>query len=120
MQFRMRRRNKQSSLSRTFAIALLAVVLAGAQVAGVTHRITHAPGLGGQASWQTQQNQDGGRTPAHDCAAYDAATLADGPPLAQSASASTPPTQHLHAAVFSAVADRSPHLPFHSRAPPRA
>ncbi len=121
MLFSRRHRNKQWSLSRACSIALVAILLAGAQIAGVGHRIAHAPGIGGQASWQTLlQEQDGGSTPAHDCAAYDAAALSDGPPLAPPASASSPPTQHLNAAAFSAVADSSPHLPFHSRAPPRA
>ena len=116
-----RHRNKQLSLLRACSIALLAIALAGAQIAGVAHRIAHAPGLGGPASWQTLlQEQDGGRTPAHDCAAYDAAILGDGPPLAQSAPASAPRVQHLHAAAFSAVFDSSPLLPFQSRAPPRA
>lgn len=122
MLFRGRRQKKKLSLVRVGSIALLSVALVGAQIAGVEHRIDHAPGLGDQsAQWQAplQQDQDNDRSPAHDCAAYDAATVGEGPPLAQSAWTSDSTPESVPATMVSTVADSSPHLPFHPRAPPR-
>lgn len=123
---------------RAFSVALLAAALVGAQIAGVEHRIAHAPGSDQhRAHWQALLHDrndeehsredhahhvhDGGdEAPAHDCAAYDAATLGDGPPIASSKPAATPPPQSARSTGGNAVVDNCPHLPFHSRAPPRA
>lgn len=120
-------------LVRALSIAALAVAVAGAQIAGGVHRIEHAqkssaPRAGWHASWQHDHGADpvhlsaheDGRKPVHDCAAYDAATLGNGPPIARPLLLADPaPEAALTAAAFT-VADNSPHLPFQSRAPPRA
>ena len=70
-----RQLTEELSLSRACSIALLAVALFGAQLAGVAHRIEHAPGLGGHTTqWHAslQHDHDDDHSPAHDCAAYDA------------------------------------------------
>lgn len=116
-----RRPKQQCLLTRAISVALLTVALVGAQVAGLTHRVVHA-GLQGQTTvWQTLSPQDkDGNGFAHDCAAYDAATLGNGPPLLQAAWSAAPLPPLVHATFHVAVADSSPNLPFHPRAPPRA
>lgn len=131
-----RNRRKNFSPIGAFSTALLAVALVSAQIAGVAHRIEHAPGSDLQHrlallqygenfddhshDGRAEQHHHGDHTPKHDCAAYDAATLGNGPPLAQASPSLTAPPHLPVTAVFSTVADNSPHLPFHPRAPPRA
>ena len=115
-------RSHTLSLRRLSFVALLALALVGAQIAGVAHRIEHAPTPSehdGHAHGPSA-DQDHGGSPSHDCAAYDAATLGDGPPLQIATQTSTRPAHVAIATIVSAVADTSPHLPFHPRAPPRA
>jgi hypothetical protein len=122
---------KSTALARLSSIALLALALASAQIAGVTHRVEHANlwADAEHADDRVDQSHDGDghshdqhpdeQGPEHNCAAYDAATLGDGPPQAISQSQ---PHRPVHAAPIRCallVADNSPHLPFHSRAPPR-
>lgn len=56
----------------------------------------------------------------HDCAAYDAATLGDGPPIALAAAAAPSPRVVRQAGGDLAAPAAAPRLAFHSRAPPRA
>ncbi len=115
--------NKPLSLARACSTALLALALIGAQFAGVKHRIEHAPVLDDHSAYallEHDHDHEDDRLPTHDCAAYDAAAVGDGPPLAQSRWISDPTPKALVAALVSKVADTSPQLPFHSRAPPRA
>lgn len=128
-------RARCSPVARAFSIALIAIALVGAQIAGLVHRIEHAPGWDASRTqrhaWVQYergvdirvyyaQQPDDGRTPRHDCAAYDAGTLGNGPPVAHFEPVAALPPQPILTAGASTVADNSPHLPFHSRAPPRA
>ena len=117
--------NDELSLSRALSIAVLAVVLVSAQIAGVAHRIRHAPGLGsgGQsAQWPAlaqqavQLDQDSKPSTSHDCAAYEAATLSNCPPSAKPAQTAASP-KHLPQATFFSAARCVTALNFHSRAP---
>lgn len=114
--------SKGSPLARAFSIALLAVALVGAQGAGFEHRIAHAPGSDQHRAhgYALLHDNDSDHAPVHDCSAYDAATLGNGPPIARSEPSAALPPQPTPTAIVNAVADNSPHLPFQSRAPPRA
>lgn len=113
------RRLKHSTLAVALT-AWLAVALVGSQIAGQIHRVEHVPAQAGQFSEDALSiHADDGDSSRHDCAAYDAAALGDGPPVAQSTFAAASLPRPVATAHFVAVADNSPNLPFHSRAPPR-
>ncbi|MBA2547238.1 MAG: hypothetical protein H0V16_02120 [Burkholderiaceae bacterium] len=117
-----RKHLKVFSFARAASVTLFAIALISAQSAGVSHRIWHAPWTQSQASsWPgLSSNDDHGNDRGHDCAAYDAATLADGTPSALPAPVAALPVHFTSATLNFAVTDNSPHLPFQSRAPPRA
>ncbi len=114
--------SKDFSFNRAASVALIAVALISAQSAGVSHRIWHA-------SWTQSQGPtsnsllsfgDDDRGSGHDCAAYDVATLSDGTASALPAPVAALLVHFISATIRYSVTDNSPHLPFHSRAPPRA
>lgn len=113
------RRPKSSLIVRAFA-ALLAVALVGSQVAGQVHRVKHAPVHAGQLVERALLfAADGGNGSQHDCAAYDAAALGDGPPVTHSVSTEAFLPCSVPTAQIVAVVGNLPHLPFQARAPPR-
>jgi len=115
------RLTKHCLLTRAISIALLSVALVGAQIAGLAHRVVHAGPDGQSSISQAVPPQDAdGNWFAHNCAAYDAATLVNGPPLLQAAWSAAPPPRLVLATFVVTVADGSPNLPFHPRAPPHA
>jgi len=114
--------SKDFSFKRAASVVLIAVALISAQSAGVSHRISHASWTQSQrlASNPLLSSGDDDRGGEHDCAAYDVATLADGTASALPAPIAALPVHFISATIHFAVTDNSPHLPFHSRAPPRA
>lgn len=101
------------------AWAALALVIA--QLAGLAHRIEHPRDLADEievAAALAEQGDSGGDTH-HDCAAFDAATLSDGPPLVADLGACAQAASARAGTAFRAWAGRAPVLGYASRAPPR-
>ncbi len=123
------------------AVAWLALSMLAAQLAGFGHRIAHPHGLAGGIAQVAPSNR--GHAPqhlhhlghvhhehdaaaggdvdgAHDCAAYDAATLGDGPPKPAVITAAAPPPSAALGPLGLTQPGSAPQLGFRSRAPPRA
>lgn len=115
------------SLLHRALLAVLAAAVLCAQFTGAQHRIEHADRLAALARFVHAQAAGSAESaslpetaPWHDCAAYDAAALGDGPPAA-SAFCSPPPAGAARFAGASTPAAPLPHaLGYLSRAPPRA
>jgi hypothetical protein len=105
-----------AALSRASGSEASAQGALAADAPGHDHDQGHAHDQGHvHAAWPFGHGDAG-----HDCAAYDAATLGDGPPLALAASAVLPPRVARHACGDRAAPAVPPRLAFRSRAPPRA
>jgi hypothetical protein len=134
--------------SRLALATLVAATLVTAQLAGLVHRVVHpaVSGNGAPLAWSAaaaanghvhprgqahddttdsavrHQTSDpdskGGAT--HGCAAYDAATLAQAPPLSPAATASFDRAQDAPSARVAGLAGGVVRLGYLSRAPPRA
>ena len=105
-----------------WAMLVLLAALLLAQQQGIAHRIAHAGTAGGApvAAWPADEHGSHAPAQAHDCAAYDAATLGYGPsnfvvlPVVVLAGQRATPTPFVRPAATGCAAG------FHSRAPPRA
>jgi hypothetical protein len=116
-------------MRKLMAFALAATMLV-AQLAGLQHRIEHAGGAPldhapvfavhdhGEGA-PVDDHTDAGRS-THDCGAYDAATLGDGPPLGSDACRTTLRLPEAARIAHLAQPGSAPQLGFQSRAPPRA
>ncbi len=99
-----------------------------AQLAGLQHRIEHAGGAPvEQALVALDDHSESGSAhdhgdperSAHDCAAYDAATLGGGPPLGGDVCRMTLRLADVAQVAHLAQPGSAPQLGFQSRAPPR-
>lgn len=108
----------------------LTVCLVGTQIAGLGHRIEHPTGDGRPLLVGAHQHEHGlddahahdavDLHAAHHCAAYDAATLGNGPPVWLASTQQPPPPTSGIAVEPEPRAGRASHLAFRPRAPPRA
>ena len=114
-------------LRRAVAV-IAAVTLLLAQWAGHTHRIEHPHDLEERVAlaWSVLDERDHaldhdtGAAPHHDCAAYDAATLSDGPPLAVALGTDPARADERALRAERAWTVAAAALAYQSRAPPRA
>lgn len=100
-----------------------------AQSAGHTHRIEHPHDIEDRVALALDRidhahgpDADSGHDTAeqHDCAAYDAATLGDGPPLSMAATAVAQVASERARLAQHVWLARAPALGYAARAPPRA
>ena len=106
---------------RSLSVAVIAPALLCAQLAGLTHRVEHPRDAADQVAIAAElvAQSEHGSDAQHDCAAYDAATLGGGPPLAADCGAPAQVASDRARVEFHAWVARAPVLGYASRAPPR-
>lgn len=124
----MRAQTLHSAIHRRLVIAVTAIAMLCAQAVGYAHRIEHPHDIEDRVALALDRIEHAhgegadsghGTVQPHDCAAYDAATLGDGPPLSTAATAVAQVASERARLAQHVWLARAPALGYASRAPPR-